>query len=542
MTEKLSDDSVVTLLQQNIQQTLRTVGDAHLFNVKTKYSPAKFFNKLLEEAGITPWNCSCCNKFLNRYGRIVTVDEKTGELTSVVWSKVIEHMPENIKVIMAKMNDLIVLGKITSMYVNVDDSKTTLGFKTKGGFNHLHLDNAEQAMFHNLHLKKAVDVNRSRLTTMLADWRLRVDKMNELVVHLKNSSNNRCQNFAKGLAVQAGYIQAINNVGDNNLVANLLWAQAANFGQHGRAGVKGTVVGEALDSFINNGATAALKTVAAFANEINYQRPTTEMKAINDLTYNRTVEAIAVLGYTDSIARRTVKSEEVEDKAIWVKPIEPTKEEVKTDIFKQARGVETEESASVVLAGVKSVTFDTFLAKVLPTAKLLYVDATHENRGLNWGTIMGAANEDCKPIVKWATEENPTQYSWAMNPELVPTKGLLFHKEKLEITRLFNLPCQWDGASFKGMEGFMFHVPEWNNYLLEHKHATQVGNSLFPEIIKPELYEHRKVIEAINNETVIPVVESNLFFTGLDNFAQMPHLIVDNGETVTHYALFKEQL
>jgi hypothetical protein len=264
------------------------------------------------------------------------------------------------------------------------------------------------------------------------------------------------------------------------------------------------------------------------------------MNNITNPIKNLDVKAIEELGYLDSIVRRVVTSEEVEDKAIWVRPdINKTAEE-EIASFRTTRGiVDEEEIQSIVSMEIEKISFDTFFSTVLVTAKRLYIDTTSEDRGVNWGAFMGAGNKDCKDILTWATDEKPSQYSWAMNPTLVPTKGLLFGKGKLEVTRLFDLPCQWNDSNFNEMDGLIFHVPEWNDYLIENNYIPLVSNSLFTEIIKPELYEHRDAIQVINDEQQVEVTESSMFFTGLENFTQLPIMIVDDGTVIKRYSLFK---
>ena len=535
----MEDGKLVEYLQANIENSLAVVGSTPLFNVVGKYKPSVFFAKLMREAGMEPWNCSCCDTFLNRYGRIAIVDQDTGKIIPVLWNVVATDLPEHVVTIIEKMNDLIATGRVVSSYVSPESHPATLGFATKGGFNHLHVNNAQGSLRNTVQFKKAVDVNVARIGTMIRDWGNRIPVMEELQKHLANANDNRKVNFSKSLNGHIDNLKAIAAATGNERNA-LIYQCASEFGLDGRAGVKGTVVGEALDKFVETGdVKAAFKIIESYAGTTTYQRPTTKMEDISELQFNQSVAEIEKLGYKESIARRVVKVEEVSDLAIWTKT--PTEEKEDGDIFSKARGTDKEPSITE-LTDIKQVTVDTFLNKVLPQAKRLYMALNTPDRGVNIGCVFGSANQDAPSPLKWDTPETPNQYSWGMNPRLTPATQLLRGLTELEIDSLYRLPCEWYGSDWKGMTGLTLHSKTLAEHLEKFGEKT-INNCLFPEIAKGILYNHRKVIEAVNDKTRVEVTEQNMFYTGMtENVDAFPIMIVDNGDTKTRYQLFVEQI
>jgi len=535
----MEDGKLVEFLQANIKNSLAACGSTPLFNVVGKYKPSVFFAKLMVEAGLKPWNCSCCDTFLNRYGRIAIIDQDTGKIIPVLWNIVSTDLPEHVETIIRKMNDLIATGKVVSSYVSPESNPATLGFATKGGFNHLHVNNSEGSLRNTIQMKKAVDVNVARIGTMIRDWGNRIPVMEELQKHLANANSNRKVNFAKSLMGHIDNLKAI-TAAKGNERNTLIYQCASEFGLDGRAGVKGTVVGETLDKFVETGdIEKAFKIIETYAGATTYQRPTTSMADISELEFNKSVAEIEKLGYKDSIARRVVKLEEVADLAIWTTT--PTEEKDEGDIFSKARGTDKEPSITE-LTDIKQVTVDTFMNKVLPQAKRLFMALNTPSRGVNIGCVFGSANQDAPSPLKWDTPETPNQYSWGMNPKLTPATQLMSGQTELEINSLHKLPCEWYGSSWKGMSGLTFHSDEFSKRLEQYGEKT-INNCMFPEIAKGVLFPHRKVIEAVNRETMIEVTEQNMFYTGMaENVDAFPILIVDNGDTRTRYQLFVEQI
>lgn len=525
-----------TLLQAQVKDRLSKVDGGLLFNVKAADGIMPIstqFNHAMREAGLQPWMCSTCDKFLTRYGRMVTVNPVTGELKSVLWSGDRSILDDATKHVVETMDKWVTTGKVTSLVIAPECKPSVIGTIESGGFDHLHVDTTPDYFTYKPEFKKAVDVNRGRLITFMNDHRHNVPQLRDLIEHLKGSDNHRCNRFAASLASQVDNLELLI---ESKLTGNLLWNMAACFGVSGRAGIKGTTVGEVFDCFMTQGADNALRLARSMTAPGAYQIPTATMAEINSHKFNAANKAIGELGYIDSLKRRPVNAEEVIEHALWVRTGEDPEVVEETNPLLAARGVEPKpEDKRVEIGTVQEVTMATFISEVLSKAERLYINTTARDRGLSVGTIMGAFNKGSKPILKWATEENPTEYSWTLNPRLEPANSI-WGGDRIEVDTVFRLPCEWNGAEFKGFEGLVFDSQEFAKAAAKNNHPI-FNNSLFPEFCKAELWDYRQVIEAMNKATEHHVEELNLFITKSQTAKTVPLMYVDNGKTLTPYRI-----
>ena len=529
-------DTFTTLLKAQVKDALNKLDGKQLFSVKVTEAPtlSSAFNTAMAEAGLKPWLCSTCDKFLNRFGRMVTIHPTTGELESVLWSGDFEALDEATTLVVKRMKYLVENGKVNSLAVCPEGNPTELGHSALGGFEHLSVDTTPDYFTYTTHFKKAVDVNHLRLITFMDDYRHDLAMLRQLVLHLKGSNEHRCERFGASLTQHADNLELL--VSGKN-TGNLLWAIAATFGTHGRAGIKGTALGEVVELYRQTDSAApALARARSLTAPGVYQIPKATMKQISDHKFNVANKAIQDLGYLDSLIRRPVNAEEVIEHALWVRTGFDAEVEEELNPLLAARGVEPKpEDKRVEIGTVQEVDMDYFVTEVLSKAERLYINTTARDRGVSVGTIMGAANKDAKPILKWATEENPTEYSWTLNPRLESSNSI-WTGDRIEVDTVFRLPCQWNGAEFKGFEGFIFDSQEFSKGAAENNRPI-FNNSLFPEFCKPELWDYRQVIEAMNKETEHHVEELNLFITKSQTAKTVPLMYVDNGETLTPYRI-----
>lgn len=417
------------------------------------------------------YNCRTCRNFIERYGGLVTVDKAKGELVPIMWRGAV---PVFFAKAVANMEYRIKKASITGVFVT---GLAELGSHRAGGWSHMAVEvplpmryrdavrtpHQEMASYKEDHraLLRALDSYSSHTIRQAGAWLwhggfLRADKITNWVDWFEE-------------------MEMLSRVSPRHTSDNLLWLAVAQ-APTGYCHVKGSVLGALLDD-IEAGKSA--KAVREAHNErvdpLHYQRP---RSGPSDQNVDRAEEIVAKLGLEKSLERRFARLDEVCKS--WV-PL--SGDSVKQEgVFASLRS----NKETSIVEGTKTYTWTKFAREVLPEALEMDVVLNQSKRYILCAMVT-AVHKNAPPILKWDREENRNPVSWYSY-----AYGSLPHEwgittSPVKVTAVAPRP---DGAQAA--------------ILLLHGTADpeqgRAGSALFPEILRPELYEVRKTVEAYSRK------------------------------------------
>lgn len=537
-------------IQAAIQNRLMTTNQA-IFMVDKKAHVADYFNKALRAVKEMPWFCSTCDSFLNRYGRMVIVNPVTGDIESLLFADN-EDYPEKVRAVFEEVRSRVERRRIVSLATFNDKFRglNYIGTKESGGFAHLNMDliadnqkimAATSYMEQVAQVTQNVEVNHHRLTRFGKDYSGKQDDLAAAAQYIINSQAQKASQFVASINSHMEILTDIEQFADDaTRLDNILWYYAAGFGKFGRAGFQGTVLGLFFEYFLDGAPERAIEELRDKSSSDKYMQSTVRVADLADNHIEQARAKLAAMGYTASLMRRTAKSDEpgIAEYAVFTKGPEEVVEPV-TDLFEAVKQKPRDNEMEIIdraLPQVQKVMAKSFFEKVVPKAKRIFLDAADNKRGLSWATLMTAANPDSKPILKWDTEEVRNQVSWSVNPQPYSLTSYV-QADVVEVKAVFDLPWKWTGK----LDNFPYNgyilVPVWGERIAE-QHGMMIENGLHIEACVGDVFEYRKVIEALNNAHTTKVQEMAFVVSNNNNLNIVPRFYVEDANgVVTKYEL-----
>ncbi len=142
----------------------------------------------------------------------------------------------------------------------------------------------------------------------------------------------------------------------------------------------------------------------------------------------------------------------------------------------------------------QAMTWRTFVEDVLPNVAEVHLRLS-DHRHWPFYTIIAPVHADAPILFRWDTEENRNRYSWATaaKPQEPSVYGL-GKRKFVQIDGIGSTPVTWFGGSS--------HFPDHQFPLLfveGYQEKRTPGLCLFPEMMRNELREVRKVVESFSN-------------------------------------------
>lgn len=290
----------------------------------------------------------------------------------------------------------------------------------------------------------------------------------------------------------------------------------------------GTVVGEFVKKYAEN-PTMAFRKLDEMVSADVYMRPTRET---SQAAIEQAEEKIVSLGLQNSLQRRFLSKTDIQEvgQVVWTKPDEAPQEEEDDGPFAVLKEKKSKR-VSMATGGVTKVSMRDFIGEHLPRAKRVTI---HKLLGVGvMGCFTGPAQEGDRPIIKWDTEEQRNPYAWFFGTADTDRQRYTYPetvRDGLEVEMVTTKPSQWSGSDHYA--GYAFILKD------VHPRAT-TNNTLFPELLKPELYGIRAVIENFNRKTTMPDHEDAAVLAMLDKTAVHDGLRfdVDDGEVIQAFQI-----
>ena len=438
--------------------------------------------------GIAPryrrgYNCHCCRRFIEKYGSLVTIDER-GNATPAIWSydggcKMFNKGIQKIIAIVAAAN-------VTGVFY---DESVEWGRKEDGGWSHLHGDNpavmarkllsAEQVMAEKLEdygmLKRGLE-EFSRESVAQAVRVLEADVV---------------ENSEKTVGVATWLLFLHDRLRRHYSLQkdNLIWREVAT-APAGYCHVKSTMIGSLLEDIASG---LDFEAVRNRWNEkmhpLQYRRPTTLKQGTIDAA-NKTIETLNAEG---ALSRRFARISDVL-KWEWT----PGLPAGAYGIFDHLKPTRTEPK-SLIIPHKGVVDRQTFERRIAPAARKIefYVDSSLHG----YFALTTAANKRSAAILQWdglgaGVPRNPC--SW-----------YFYHGG--------SLGTNWNlrGNAWVAVNGICKRPPHWQQDFHNHQDSLFLildgcrdlryrnGALFFPDQLRNEYHGIRAAMEAFSNKATL---------------------------------------
>lgn len=430
------------------------------------------------------YNCNACRHFVNRYGGLVKIDEKTGKQTPVMWP---EKAPAFFTEAVKKIRRKVSTATVTGVFIT---SERELGTPVTGSWKHMAVKVPEYMMFRS-QLKNASQEAAEKaedyglLATAIGKYR--IETVETAVNLLRSEALYRSE---KVLGVAEWFLEVLRLVeGErdtrNKSTRNIIWYKAAT-APTGFCHISSSVIGTLLDDIEAGYAYSTVsRKFAEKMNPLQYQRPQAAPSAGNVARAERVVEK---LGIANSLKRRYARLDEIQ--TVWRPMPDKKTGGASAGVFARVATKEQQREAPAAMRGpVVPITWEKFRRTVLGSARKIefYVTGNLEN----YTAILTAEDPAAPPIILWDTEENRNPFSWYVySGGSTPSRWNLT-PGYVEVTGVTLQPNLWQpGYEHKGAS-VIFVLKG-----AKDRDRRSTGLALFPEVLKSELHEVRSTIEA----------------------------------------------
>lgn len=447
-------------------------------------------------------NCNTCKGFINKYGRLVAIDEQ-GKLVSAVWSDT-DIVPVLYKPGFAAMARLVEAGKITGQFLSSQDE---WGRHELGGWDHFALYPPEKILVSKRGTMSAGQLMAKRVQDFGTLMHGLIDYPKDIVAQAVNLLSAESLYRSEKVLGPAKFLldlhTAIEEAGrGQRRRSNLIWRAVAG-APVGFCTPRSSMLGTLLDDIkAGKPVDVVARGFAAKMNPLRYQRPTAAPAAGN---IAQAEKLVAQMGIAPSLNRRFARLDEI--KAVWTPKAAPGAEPAlpQLSVFSMLTPKGRQPARPELEAPAKAITFEKFRRTVLPEA--LRIDA-FTGHGMHGIALVTAVDPDAPPIIQWDSLEDRNPVSWYVYPRRgggldQPSRWNLAANAWVEVKAITLQPSMWrDEESFahQGKSAILILDGAMDK-------APTGGSGLFPEILRSELHQVRATIEAFSRKTPFAPVD-----------------------------------
>lgn len=477
------EEGYETLLSSIRQSFDQAVSDemTPLFNTDATDLYALFLENIPEEVR-QHYKCSACRHFVNRFGKLVSINAESGKQTAVMWSS---QVPEFFQQAVAAIKAKIEAAHVTGVFVT---SQTELGCAKTGIWIHMAVDVPKKIVYKGrigTAFQEAARIAENHRVLQTSVVKYQQKDVETAVNLLRSDALYRGEQI---LPMAEWFLETIKLACGKENASSILWYRAA-VAPNGFCHIPASMVGALLNDIAEGYSVSSIKDrFNEKMHPLQYQRPQAAPTAGN---VKRAEEIVAKLGLEKSLQRRYARLDDVQ--AIW-KPVKE-KNAVVGGVFagipiKERR----EEIKNRVEAPETVMTFEKFRRKVLPDAKRIELLVSNHND--SYAALLTAVYSDTPPIIRWDWEDERNPFSWYLYHNGSPCKHWGLSPGWNEVTAVVLQPNMWSSRPCGyTSNGAMF-------VLKGAKDLSEVSSAcLFPSFLKGELHEVRATIEAYSNNS-----------------------------------------
>ena len=489
------------------------------------------FMIFLPEDAKQHYNCNTCRHFINKYGRLVYIDNNNEyQIKSVLFGFTDEDIesiiPEKFRNSIRFMRNVVQeTGEIICPFVPKRGER--YGYNEKGGFDHFNF-------MYTGPVNILSDINELTLKYQCLTNGISVynKEVCEQVQSLMTSEVlNRSAKFSHYINDFTTILTEVEKIKNSKNRNNAIW-YFSNSAVLEVCNIKNTPVGLLMYRLMGVGNPFNPDmTVQDAINEFNkvvapdrYQRPTTAPSMQNVIEAEKYFKEN---GLEDSLKRRFCTIEDIpEDKFIW-KPTSHDKKTPELEIFKDvANSIKkpVNHKWSPIAGGVMAVTLNKFL-KIIKEKNIEKIGYSVNPMGNHICALCTEAIPGSKPIIRWDTEEERNPLSWYIYQQSKHSNLWNMNVgDFVEVTGIIPSPNRFSKHDPLAVEGIIFLLKD------AYDKMPNGGSGLFPEIINPELHKYRRTIEAYSNNNPIANIENGTSTTAAAGvfFSNSPNAIYDN--------------
>lgn len=497
-------DLVLATLNEGFKTKLALYGPA-LFLVETPLLFGEYLSQLPTQADQVESNCRACAEFMERYGRLVFINEQ-GDVIPAYWDASL--IVGKYEAPIARLEKMVAQGKPSQVFYT---DLEVLGKAKDGDWSHYNikhigehsinrsvLENADQRMAQSkenyLNLKRALaDFNVTLVRQALQLIKSEALPYGEVIAGWTEWFYNIYIDMARDAV----------NPGDR---ANVVWKHVAA-SSAGWCAVRGGLLGFLLKCLKEGDSTSEViaKYKAKAAPDVHL-RPVAPPKEGN---IDQAEKIIERLGLTPSLARRYATLDDV--KPVWT----PTEDTVDPRAGQEGvfAGLRIKKELTVFNSQdtppVK-MTFAKFRKRILPDALSMQA-LIPSGTTTAFSAFTDAVNKDAPPLLRWDTPENRNSVGLYVYPEgSKASQWGLVRNTWVDVKALVASPYMRDDeeAHSQYLRGMLFVLDGAADTVSE-------SSCLFPAIMRHELHSIRATIEAHSNNSVIEEGPEGVLCQGL---------------------------
>jgi hypothetical protein len=473
-----SEDSYSQFLQSLVENfEAATKDERALFTTDATGLWEAFLSGFAEGPLRQHYNCHACQRFVETYGGLVSIDE-LGITTPAVWPDAAAMQGSPYFGSAFTTFAIVERARVTGVFLS---KESTWGTPQTGDWHHMHVTPRRHHVFESRLLTPGQVMAEKReehgmLCRALADFP--VDVVARALPLLETDAlyrSEKCLGVAKwlhGLQTQIADVRGPRR-------DNLIWRAVAT-APAGWCHVRSTMIGTLLEDIAAGMDFDAIATrFKDKMHPLQYQRPTTPPSAGNIDAAEKLVEK---LGIARSLERRYARLEDI--KALWTP--KPAQEQAPSGgVFAHLRGGYP---APELHVPAQRITWQKFATTVLPNAESITYQVPSVGPFI---TLVTAVHPDAPPILQWDREERRNPVSWYVQIRWAHAHQYQLNVgARVKVTAVCLFPNQWDEERSYDNHG------KGAIFLLEGA-VEQGGNclGLFPECLRSELHGIRSVIE-----------------------------------------------
>lgn len=416
-------------------------------------------------------NCSTCRHFIQRYGGLVTIDER-GNTKPVFW--IVEDAPAAYQPGVAALRQRVQQAKITGVFLS---SREGWGTGVTGPWKHLAVSPLRDRIHRNPVLPAAAAIAEKRedhknVTRALAEFSAAV------IAQALSLLNSDSLYRSEKVIGPAKWLAELHESCNKGKAENVIWRAVAT-APAGFCHPRSSMIGSLLEDLASGlPFTTVSRRFADKMHPLSYQRP---QAAPSAGTIIQAEKLVAQLGIARSLERRFARADEIQ--TVWAsKPAPKPRGGVFGHLLSKGK-----ERSSKLNVPAQVITWEKFSRTVLHGATSM--ELMVPNSG-DFTAIVTAEHFDAPPILQWDTQERRNPFSWYLYSGGSSAKRWGLHASTwCTVTAITLKPSLWFGGFDHQGIGAVF--------ILEGaKDADNRSACLFPEFLKPELHGVRSVIEA----------------------------------------------
>lgn len=342
------------------------------------------------------YNCNACRHFFDRFGGLVTIDEK-GDIHSVLWDE--KSAPTFFVNAVNAIKINVLTSKVTGVFLS---EEKTLGYPKTGVWTHPHAKLPSSMVFRSRNESAGQAMAKKQQEFGMVIRALRdfsMDTVDKALALINSETLYRGDKAKPNVEWFKGLLESLQHVNNSKRYSNLVWLAVASASE-GFTHIRSSSTGVLLKAITEGLPTEEIQSkFYDIMNPANYQR---SQSAPSDKAIYEAEKLIVNMGLEESLERRYAKFEEVP--LAW-KPEAETKVEPK----KPTGGVFGHLMAKAKTENIMSLptsvmTWDKFCRTVLPTADGLEVLVDNPSKFM---ALVTAVNPEAENILQW---NNP--FSW----------------------------------------------------------------------------------------------------------------------------------